>query len=89
MTVVVESGQSLVDIAVQAYGTADALAIICEANNLEFDTLLQAGMLLVLPNVLYLNPTQIYFKNLEVKVNSHLAEVLPPTGFDYTLDLIL
>lgn len=89
MTVTVESGQSLIDIAVQAYGTANTLANICEANNLEFDAVLRAGKVLVLPEIINLLPNQIYFKGLELKVNSHLPEVLQPTGFDYTLDLIL
>lgn len=73
-TLTVEYGQTLVDIAVQAFGTADGLSTICNLNDLEFDEDLPAGLLLILPDADLNNDVLQYMINKNVKVNSHLTE---------------
>lgn len=70
--IIVEFGQSLVDIAVQEFGTADGLSVICELNNLEFDDDLDSGQILILPDRDPDNDIQQYFNGQGTMVNSHL-----------------
>ncbi|MGJ1198835.1 hypothetical protein ACR777_05365 [Sphingobacterium spiritivorum] len=72
--VIVESGQHLVDVAVQEFGTADGLKIICELNNLEYDDDLQPGQSLILPDLDPDNRIQAYFKTKNIGLNSHIED---------------
>lgn len=72
--ILVEAGQSLIDVAIQEFGTADALSAICGLNNLEFDEDIYPGQSLLLPDVDPDNDIQTYFKNNNIQVNAHLDE---------------
>lgn len=69
--VIVEYGQSLVDICIECEGTADALSAICELNNLEYDADLHPGQVLLLPELNPDNDIQQYYIAQGIRVNSH------------------
>lgn len=72
--IVVESGQSIIDIAVKEFGTADGLKVVCDLNGLEYDDDLYPGMVMSLPDLDPDNRIQTYFKDKGIEVNSHVAE---------------
>ena|SRR5690606_24563994 len=74
--VTVESGQSIVDIAVQELGSSEGLKVICDLNNLEYDDDLYPGQVLILPDRDLNNAIQSYFKSKNIMVNSHIDESL-------------
>ena len=71
--IIVEYGQSLIDMCVQELGTADALFVVCGLNDLEYDADLHAGQVLTLPDLDPDNDIQQYFKDNAIQVNSHLT----------------
>ena len=51
-TYTVRYGQSLIDIAIQVYGTVEAMFDLCLDNDLEFDSNVSTGQLLVIRDTL-------------------------------------
>lgn len=47
-TILIEARQSLYDIAIQEYGKTDAVVILCQDNNLDYDAELYAGASLLI-----------------------------------------
>lgn len=72
--ITVESGQSLMDITIQALGNADGLGIICELNGLEYDDDIYPGMSLIVPDVIEGDQVQAYIQSKNIRVNSHIDE---------------
>ena len=73
-TVIVESGQSIIDIAVQEFGTADGLKTLCDLNGLDYDQDLDPGMRLTLPDLDPDNRVQQYMHLKKFQVTSHIDE---------------
>lgn len=72
LTIVVEDGQNMVDIAVQEYGTVEALVELALLNGLEIDADLQAGQTLLIDNTSSKRDAAVvgYFKDKVQLVNS-------------------
>lgn len=65
--VTVASGQTLADIAVQEYGTVEALPALAKANGLAMSQNIATGRVLDLPDVVLDKYLQRYAKNNNIK----------------------
>lgn len=63
MTVTVQNGQTLSDIAIQEYGDLSAVYLLAEENGTSITSQLQPGTVLVLPDVVINKEMQSYCKN--------------------------
>lgn len=53
MNTVVQAGQTLLDIAIQEYGTIEAAFMLAKANDLSITDTLQAGQVIEIPEMVY------------------------------------
>ncbi len=67
MKVTVMAGQTLADIALQEYGTIEAMPHIASANGISLSADLNAGQVLNCPDKVYDNYMMIYAKNNNIK----------------------
>jgi len=67
MKVIVCNGQTLADIAVQEYGTVEALPLIAKANGLAMSDIPMAGTVLECPEKIYDRYLQRYAKCNNIK----------------------
>ena len=70
MKVIVLNGQTLADIALQEYGTVEAMPLIAQANGLAMSDIPSAGDVLECPDKVYDRYLQNYAKNNHIKVGT-------------------
>lgn len=63
MKTVVQAGQSLFDVAIQEYGTVEAVMLLAKSNNRSMTDALTAGQVLEVPNQVYDRKMGDYCKN--------------------------
>lgn len=80
---VVLEGQSLLDVCVQYYGSAQHVFVLCDANDLLPDDLPAAGTTLIIPNMPQMN-TEIVSQIIKQGIT---PATLPVNNFDASLDL--
>lgn len=66
MTVTVKNGQTLADIAIQEYGSLEAVTLLASANNVSPSATLQTGTELYVPEQVFDKEMQDYCKNNNV-----------------------
>ena len=67
MKVTVMAGQTLADIALQEYGTIEAMPLIASENGISLSADLLSGQMLDCPDVIYDNYLGKYAKNNNIK----------------------
>ena len=88
MNVVVIHNQSLLDIAIQAYGSPLAVFDLAAANDIAITDNLEVGMVLKLPESSYIDSDiYAYYKNKNIKpataLNREQEEEINPQGINY------
>ena len=76
MTVTVKNRQTLSDIAIQVYGSVEAVVALAEANGVSITDDLPAGIVLECPDVVYDKYLQGYVR----KINVNPATEIDPEG---------
>ena len=89
MIIIVEEGQTLIDLAIQEYGCIEAVAYLCEDNNFSLDeTLTPAQKVKIRDVITNINGSNIEVLNIQKSkrtiINSGIAPIqilTPTTGF--------